>query len=74
MGDVRDKDRSGIQDSNSVTEDSAWEHRRREGQGRGHRSSTVERIIILFVTVIYVSTQYLFSIIVYMYHHLLLSC
>ena len=34
MGDVRDKDRSGIQDSYRVTEDSSGGHRRRAGQGR----------------------------------------
>ena len=44
MGDIRDKDRSGTQDSNSVTEDSAWEYRRRTGQGRGHRRSAEERL------------------------------
>ena len=44
MGDVRDKGRSGIQDSNRATEDSSGEHRRRAGQGRGHRRSADKRI------------------------------
>ena len=44
MGAVRDMDRSGIQDSIRVTEDSAREQRRRVDKGRGHRSSTEERM------------------------------
>ena len=44
MGDNRDKDRPGTQDTNRVTEDSAGEHRRRTFQGRGHRRSAEERM------------------------------
>ena len=40
----RKKDRSGTQDSNRATEDSTYEHRWRDGPGRGNRRRAEERL------------------------------
>ena len=44
MADGRKKDRSGTQDSNRATEDSTYEHRWRDGPGRGNRRRAEERL------------------------------
>ena len=44
MGDCREKDGIGTQDSNRVTEDSTYEHRWRDGPGRGNRRRAEERM------------------------------
>ena len=44
MGDVREMDRTGTQDSNSGTEDSAGKYRRKAGQGMGHKRCVEERM------------------------------
>ena len=44
LGDGREKDGSGTQDSNRVTEDRTYEHRWRDGPGRGNRRRAEERM------------------------------
>ena len=44
MGDGREKDGSGTQDSNRVTKDSTYEQRWRDEPGRGNKRRAEERM------------------------------